>query len=438
MTTTPTFPIHVRPVEGVAEEPFKGDLIGRETIADRLTQYIDRLPDGCVIAINAPWGEGKTWFGLNWGAKLRVLGHKTVYIDAFKRDYIDDPFVMICGELIAELGEKAVEIKASGAKVAKALAPAATRIAINTIGRLVLGTADLSEELEKSAEELHGEIASAAEKQLSKKLDEYGQDKRSVDAFRGYLAEDASSEEKPIVVIVDELDRCRPDFAVKTIERIKHFFDVPKIVFVLLINKEHLESAINGMYGPKVNAADYLGKFIHLSLQLPKLITDDSRDFNRIYGRELAKRLGLPATEATTNFIEAFGKLAGIYDLSLRDLERGFSLFSLAQPMNAASAVLAWIITIKLKAPNTFRGLLTNRDGAHQEALEFSEQLDAQEDPLWFAKYIQELHEKHQEGFKTQLTEDTSQFLRSMGTWSLHVQRFIPWLCERIDFAIDR
>lgn len=241
MSTEPTFPIHLRPVECIPEYPFKGDLMGRKAIAERLTQYIDRLPDGCVIAINAPWGEGKTWFGLNWTVQLRELGHKTVYIDAFKRDYIEDPFLMICGELIAELGDKAEGIKASGAIVAKALAPAAAKIAINVIGRIVLGTTDLSDTFEKSAEEVQGEIAKAAEKQLTKRLDEYDQDKKSVDGFRDYLAKAADAEVKPIVIIVDELDRCRPDFAVKTLERIKHFFDVPKIVFVLLINKEHLE-----------------------------------------------------------------------------------------------------------------------------------------------------------------------------------------------------
>lgn len=437
MSTEPTFPIHLRPVECIPEYPFKGDLMGRKAIAERLTQYIDRLPDGCVIAINAPWGEGKTWFGLNWTVQLRELGHKTVYIDAFKRDYIEDPFLMICGELIAELGDKAEGIKASGAIVAKALAPAAAKIAINVIGRIVLGTTDLSDTFEKSAEEVQGEIAKAAEKQLTKRLDEYDQDKKSVDGFRDYLAKAADAEVKPIVIIVDELDRCRPDFAVKTLERIKHFFDVPKIVFVLLINKEHLESAINGVYGQKVNASDYLGKFIQLSLQLPKLVSADTRDFNYIYGTALSKRLGLPNNDATTGFVEVFGKLAGIYDLSLRDLERGFSLFSLAQPINSAAPLLAWIITIKLKSPEIFRGLLANRQFAHQEALKFSKQPAFQNDIPWISNIVQDLHDKHCKQFETPISDDTRQALRSMGTWSLNPDRMIPWLCARIDFGLD-
>lgn len=438
MSTTSIFPIHLRPIECIPEDPFKGDLMGRKAIAERLTQYIDRLPDGCVIAINAPWGEGKTWFGLNWTAHLRELGHKTVYIDAFKRDYIEDPFLMICGELIAELGDKSEGIKASGAKVAKALAPTAAKIAINAIGRIVLGTTDLSDAYEKSVEELQGDIAKAAEKQLTRRLDEYDQDKKSVDGFYDYLSEAADAEEKPIVIIVDELDRCRPDFAVKTLERIKHFFDVPKIVFVLLINKEHLESAINGVYGQKVNASDYLGKFIQISLQLPKLVTTDTRDFNYIYGTALSKRLGLPHNDATTGFVEVFGKLAGIYDLSLRDLERGFSLFSLAHPINNVAPLLAWIILIKLKRPDIFRGLLGNRQLAHQEALEFSKQPAFQNDIPWISTVVQDLHDKHSKQFETPVSDETRHFLQSLGTWSLNPDRFIPWLCARIDFAIDR
>ena len=54
--------------------------------------------------------------------------------------------------------------------------------------------------------------------------------------FKQELAQLADKLEKPLVVIIDELDRCRPDFAIRLIERIKHFFDIPKIVFVLVMN----------------------------------------------------------------------------------------------------------------------------------------------------------------------------------------------------------
>ena len=52
-----------------------------------------------------------------------------------------------------------------------------------------------------------------------------------------------------MVFIIDELDRCRPDFAIRLIERIKHFFDISKIVFVLVIDKTQFSKVICHNYG---------------------------------------------------------------------------------------------------------------------------------------------------------------------------------------------
>jgi predicted KAP-like P-loop ATPase len=52
--------------------------------------------------------------------------------------------------------------------------------------------------------------------------------------FKAQLAEITKKEKKPLVFIVDELDRCKPEFAIRLIERIKHFFDIPKLYSFLL------------------------------------------------------------------------------------------------------------------------------------------------------------------------------------------------------------
>ncbi|MCM3608807.1 hypothetical protein M4D49_25315 [Cupriavidus pauculus] len=50
--------------------PFDGDLLERAAVARRLTTYLQRLEIGAVMAIDAPWGEGKTWFGRHWAKSL--------------------------------------------------------------------------------------------------------------------------------------------------------------------------------------------------------------------------------------------------------------------------------------------------------------------------------------------------------------------------------
>jgi len=59
---------------------------------------------------------------------------------------------------------------------------------------------------------------------------------------------------------VDELDRCRPDFALGLLERIKHLFDVEGIAFVLLVNRSQIEGYIRTVYG-NADAEAYLLKF---------------------------------------------------------------------------------------------------------------------------------------------------------------------------------
>ena len=78
------------------------------------------------------------------------------------------------------------------------------------------------------------------------------------------------SDGKPIVFIVDELDRCNPIYAVKTLERIKHLFSIPGIVFVLSIDKEQLCNSIKGYFGSEqLNAEEYLKRFIDYEYILP-------------------------------------------------------------------------------------------------------------------------------------------------------------------------
>src|SRR5690606_34703090 len=83
-----------------------------------------------------------------------------------------------------------------------------------------------------------------------------------------YIAENSIG--KPIVFIIDELDRCRPDYAVSVLENIKHLFSVKGIVFVLSIDKEQLGHAVCGVYGSeKMDSNEYLRRFIDVEYSLP-------------------------------------------------------------------------------------------------------------------------------------------------------------------------
>ncbi|WP_081764293.1 P-loop NTPase fold protein [Sphingobium sp. Ant17] len=74
---------------------------------------------------------------------------------------------------------------------------------------------------------------------------------------------DVDPRQAPIFVVVDELDRCRPDYAIALLESIKHLFDVPGVVFVIALHGRQLTASIEAVYGAKFDATAYLRRFFY-------------------------------------------------------------------------------------------------------------------------------------------------------------------------------
>ena len=83
-----------------------------------------------------------------------------------------------------------------------------------------------------------------------------------------FLASWAKKLNTPVVIIIDELDRCKPDFAVKTLETLKHFFDIPGFVFILALDETQLKNSVEKLFGT-TNFDGYKRKFINNSFILP-------------------------------------------------------------------------------------------------------------------------------------------------------------------------
>ena len=75
---------------------------------------------------------------------------------------------------------------------------------------------------------------------------------------------------KPLLVMIDELDRCRPTYAVELLETAKHLFAVDQVVFVLAVNRTELQHAVKALYGNEFKADGYLRRFIDLDVHLPE------------------------------------------------------------------------------------------------------------------------------------------------------------------------
>lgn len=87
------------------------------------------------------------------------------------------------------------------------------------------------------------------------------------DVFDEIIVEKAEK----LVIFVDELDRCKPSFAIEMLERIKHYFDDERIIFVVSLNKEQLIHTISNYYGSEFDATRYLNRFFDVSINLPEI-----------------------------------------------------------------------------------------------------------------------------------------------------------------------
>ncbi|HWA36287.1 MAG TPA: P-loop NTPase fold protein [Burkholderiales bacterium] len=354
------------PIEISKDEPFKNDQLGRLAHAKILSEFVRSLDEPFVLALESGWGHGKSTFIRMWAQSLQNDGHVCVYFNAWDADFSGDPLIPLLSEVTGTLATSGFtspeisayieKLKSIGMQVAKRSLPVAAKI-------LTAGVLDLDAFTEKS-------YAEAIEGMLKEKFGEYEASKQSVEQFRNALenlVERTKSEGKkiPLVFFVDELDRCKPPFAVAVLERLKHMFNVPNVAYVLAIDRRQLEESIKGVYGQGCDASRYLRRFVDMAYHLPEPQPDQ-------YVRYLLASTGLDQALANTtqdayadkHFIEVFALLSRFFGLRLRDQEQAILLLSVAwrtlkKGDQVNQFVVALLVVVKLAEPETYLKLKT-------------------------------------------------------------------------------
>jgi hypothetical protein len=313
------------------DDPFRNDALKRKELEPPLTQFVTQALGPFVLALDGSWGSGKTTFLRMWQSKLAEAGHACLYLNAWKTDFAQEPLVAVIGELsstiedFAPTGKSGVVLRRHMKKarqIAESIAKRSIPVGIKLATLGILDTKDLTEKI----------ISDFASEIVEDRIKDYEKGKSEIEEFRKSLASLASEVEKlksgsisaKVVVIIDELDRCRPTYAVQLLERIKHLFDVPGLVFILGIDRSQLNHSIRALYGTDFNAQGYLRRFVDLDYRLPEPKAGDySSHLFKLFGIEelMSKRQTRNKQELETlkSLLGCFMSAAG---MSLREQEQ--------------------------------------------------------------------------------------------------------------------
>lgn len=259
------------------------NILDRNAEVKEFAQMLDRCKEARIIAINGAWGCGKSFFirqvcevlDYDYQKKRNILlediedfgqieeimsRHEelqmepldhyfiTIYYDAWCHDDHDDPLLSLIYEIegrYEELFHKKDSLFGDTCDILK------NQIEKKRGLRSIIEAEKMKEDFRKLLDALYGE-------KMNK------------------------SESGRILIVIDELDRCKPDYAVKILERIKHFVDLEKVFFVYCLNKVELCKSIECFYGRDLESTMYLNKFFDTTYDLN--IKDVSSYFYQIAG----------------------------------------------------------------------------------------------------------------------------------------------------------
>ena len=327
------------------------DEFNRKPIAENIIRLLTSDIDLSPMVIDGGWGTGKTEFCQKL---IRLMqqqrrNYQPVYIDAFRSDHSGEPLLALLAEIIKTCtpedtdGQPSEKRKNITRKIAKAAGFGIKTVAKAAVGHVLKqNTDDLAEEFQQimndgqDADSLAETVTDAAATIASHTIDatveallkEQIEAEKNLGTLKACLKELAA--DKPIILFIDELDRCRPDYAVDMLEVIKHVFDVENVKVVLVTNTKQLRAAINHRYGMEVDAQKYLDKFLKYSFALPDKIVARFEEERALVAVEYFKQLvrsngiagelkGLIEQEITMDFIRDMIERNG---LSLRETER--------------------------------------------------------------------------------------------------------------------
>jgi hypothetical protein len=333
------------PSDSFPEIVDEADSLEKVGLATSLSNLYGSIEGSSVAILHGRWGIGKSTFARRWKKKLEQEGVGTIYLDAFAYDYMGEPFDALLAAVLQKTND--LEIKQSerfqnfkdrAAAVSRALAVTGVKAGVRVATLNLIDVADIAA-LSATASELSGDFADVANDAAKRVLERRATDAAAFEAFRSALdqihvasgGETASGGSAKTIFIVDELDRCRPDFALSLLESLKHFFQTEGLHFVLVTNKDYLSKSVDARYGLREQSDEYLQKFYDFVINFEQKGQYDHQHAAAEYARRIIEQLLKGVNpDIRVSIGTNLAAYAIAFDLTLRQVEHIATNLSLA------------------------------------------------------------------------------------------------------------
>ena len=295
------------------EDMLKLNPIKRNAQLVTFIKLLNSIDKNTFLTIDGDWGSGKTVFikqldylnrnqieeitTINKEAIAEFKNNYTVYTyNAWQHDYHEDPLESLLFALINDVWTDRERFTDKFLKFSEGL-----KQSIIKVSSAGLYDAD---EIRKASSiaDLAASVTTASERR---------------DAVQDILDNHIDLNGKKLLFIIDELDRCRPSFAVKLLEVIKHYYANDNVVFLLSTNNRQLAHTIKKVYGESFDGMGYLNKFYDLIFDLPEV---EVKDYANFIGKDSGR--GTWKDEAPI-------EVAKHLNMSMRQINRFYSSLSL-------------------------------------------------------------------------------------------------------------
>lgn len=308
---------------------FDEDLIDLRDFSKRLLQFIEVehhfVEGSLVVGLSSRYGSGKSTFFRMWKGELEKTSPPVtvVSLNAWESDYVGDPLFSILSALVGriqETGQDANAIVEAAKDLGWFAMAVGGQIAAKATGIDPIAAGEVAEKKKAARQAQHAVPMDA--------FSVYQAREEAMRKLKAALGKFVTESKSKILFLVDELDRCRPDFAIAYLETIKHIFDLPGATFVLAADRHHLENSARTAFGPNLDFDEYYRKFVHREVALPPISEAAYRRFANEYANHFLERDGVRNCFMTldSDRIKNIAELIAALKLTPRQIQECFRI----------------------------------------------------------------------------------------------------------------